>query len=206
MSPDGSMATTTTSNDFFPELLDCRRQHEEIRQRVEALLEGMTLEQFNYSPAPGRWTVAQNIEHLSLEGEEQVEIIQGMINQGTARHIHGEGPFRYRGRVRWANWYLRFLEPPYRTKIPTLDRYTAPPQLTFEAVVPRFMHIKQRFLEQIEQANGLDLARLTAPLPYLKGWNPSLALGQWFLYAAVHERRHLWQIQNFVLNSPGYPR
>lgn len=199
------MATTTTTGELFPELLDCRRQHEEIRTRFERLLDGMSLEHFNYSPAAGRWTVAQNIEHLSLEGEEQVEIIQGMINEGTARHIHGKGPFRYGGRVRWANWYLRFLEPPYKTRIPTLERYTPPPRLTFEAVVPRFMRIKERVLEQIGEANGLDLARLQAPLPYLKGWNPSLALGQWLCYVAVHERRHLWQIGN-ILASPGYPR
>jgi hypothetical protein len=187
---------------LHPHLREYRRQHVEVGDRFRQVLEGMTLEQFNFCPGPGRWTVGQNIEHLSLEGEEQVEIIHYLVEHGRAQRTFGDGPFRY---SRWGTWYLRFLEPPYRTKIPTLERYKAPPELTPEEVIPRFFGIKEQILELIEEANGLDLARLTAPLPYLRGWNPSLALGQWFPYVAVHERRHLWQIEK-IRRSPGYPR
>jgi hypothetical protein len=186
---------------LHPHLQNFRRQHEEVGEQYRQLLEGMTPEQFNFCPAPGRWTIGQNIEHLSLEGEEQVVIIERILERGRAQGVYGEGPFRY---SRWGNGYIRFLEPPYRIKIPTLPRYTAAPRLELDAVAPRFFAIKQQVLRLIDEANGLDLARLTAPLPYLKGWNPSLALGQWFPYIAVHERRHLWQIEN-IRRSPGYP-
>ncbi len=191
------------TQELHPHLLDYRRQHAEVRDRYEQLLTGLTLEQFNFCPTPGRWTIAQNIEHLNLEGEEQVEIIERILERGKRKGVSGEGPFHYSA---WGTWYLRFLEPPYRTKLPTFKRYTPPPQLTFEEVLPRFRAIKQRVLEQIEEANGLDLARLRAQLPYMPVWNPSLSLGQWFPYIAVHERRHLWQIETFVLSDPKFPR
>jgi hypothetical protein len=72
-------------------------------------------------------------------------------------------------------------------------------------VVPEFAAMKDRMASLIERADGLDLGRVKGPLPFLPVWNPSLSLGQWFLYAAAHERRHLWQIKN-VMDAPGYPR
>jgi hypothetical protein len=188
---------------LHPHLAHYRRQHEEISTTFERLLGGMTPEQFNFCPAAGRWTIGQNIEHLNLEGDEQVGIIERLIERGTAQQIRNSNPdFRYSV---WGNWYIRFLEPPYRARIRTLKRYAAAPQLALDTVVPRFFGIKRRILTLVEQANGLDLARLTAPLPYLAGWNPSLALGQWFAYVAVHERRHFWQIQN-IRSRADYPR
>jgi hypothetical protein len=191
-----------TNGELHPHLRAYRRQHEEIGDRFRRLLEGMTPEQFNFCPAPGRWTIGQNIEHLSLEGEEQVEIIHYMLERGRADRSYGDGPFRY---SRWGNWYIRFTEPPYRVRVPTLERYTAPPELDADVVAPRFFAIKEQLLELIEASSGMDLARIKAPLPYLRGWNPSLSLGQWFPYVAAHERRHLWQIRS-IRSSPGYPR
>lgn len=191
-----------SSTALHPHLREYRRQHVEVGEKYRHLLDRVTDDQFNFCPAPGRWTIGQNIEHLNLEGAEQVDIIRRIIDAGRMGGVQGDGEFRY---SRWGNAYLRFLEPPYRVKIRTLPRYTAAPRLEVDPVARRFFAIKQEVLTLIEEANGLDLARLRAPLPYLKGWNPSLALGQWFAYVAVHERRHLWQIEN-ILESPGYPR
>jgi len=191
----------TFPSGLHPHLAEFRRQHESIRQRVVLLTAAMTDEQFNYSPGPGRWTVGQNLEHLSLEGEEQAEILRRMIERGRTRRLLADGPFQYSA---WGNRYIRFLEPPYRVRIRTFPRYTAPPRLEMEAVVPRFLRIKEEILGLIPEAHGLDLVRVKAPLPYLKGWNPSLSLGQWFAYIAAHERRHLCQTQH-VQGASGYP-
>jgi hypothetical protein len=186
---------------LHPQLRDYREQHEAIRARVARLLDGITPEQFNHVPAPGRWTVGQNLEHLSLEAFEQIAIIRRLINRGRMNGIEGDGPYYYGA---WGEWYIAFTEPPYRVKVPTLARYTPAPRLEIAPVASRFFALKAQLLELIDAANGLDLARLSAPLPYLSGWNPSLALGQWFAYTAAHERRHLWQIEQ-VMTAAGYP-
>ena len=186
---------------LHPQLRDYRAQHEAIRVRVARLLDGMTSDQFNHVPGPGRWTVGQNLEHLNLEAFEQIAIVRRLVNRGRMHGIEGDGPFHYGA---WGEWYIGFTEPPYRVKVPTLARYTPAARLDPAAVASRYFALKAQLLELIEAANGLDLARLSAPLPYLTGWNPSLALGQWFAYAAAHERRHLWQIDQ-VLQTPGFP-
>ena len=191
----------STSPSLHPELQEYQRQHEEIRDRVIQLANELTPEQFHYSPGPGRWTIAQNLEHLSLECEEQSEIIYWMLARGHTDQIYGEGPFQHSA---WGDWYIRFTEPPYKVKIPTIARYVPPAELAADEVTVRFLGAKRRVLNLIEAADGLDLGRLRAPLPYLSAWNPSLSLGQWFPYIAAHERRHLWQIEN-IRRSPGYP-
>lgn len=192
----------STSPPIHADLREYERQHEEIRDRVTRLVDELTPEQFSFSPAPGRWTIGQNLEHLSIESEEQSEIIYWMLARGHAERIYGEGPFEHSA---WGDWYIRFTEPPYRVKLPTHPRYTPSAQLVMDEVVIRFLSAKRRILHLIQAADGLDLARISAPLPYLSGWNPSLSLGQWFPYIAAHERRHLWQIENIRL-SPDFPQ
>lgn len=191
----------STSPSIHPDLQENRRQHEEIRTRVERLVDDLTPEQFHFSPGPGRWSTGQNLEHLSIESEEQGEIIYWMLARGHAEKVYGVGPFQHGA---WGDWYIRFTEPPCSVRIPTLARYTPSEHLVFEEVAARFFAAKRRILHLIEAADELDLARIRAPLPYLSGWRPALSLGQWFPYIAAHERRHLWQIDN-IRRSAGYP-
>jgi hypothetical protein len=186
-----------------PELMDCLKQNQEIMTRVEHMLTGMTLEQFNWRPIPGRWSIAQNINHLNLEYREQIPVVEKLIKTGKQNNTTGVSNYRHGW---FGNFYCWFLEPPYRAKVPTLDRFKPPADLSFEDCVPEFMKHKQHVFELIVEANGLHLAKLKAPVTYLKRGNWSLSLGQWLRFFAIHERRHLWQIEQFVLGDVNFPK
>ena len=191
----------TTPARLHPDLETARDQHEDARRRYTALAGGMTDEQFNFRPGPGRWSFGQNVEHLNLEHRVFNDIVEKAIERGRSRRLLGGGPYRH---GRFGNWYVEFLEPPYTVRIPTKARWTPVPTLEPAAVMAGFAAMKDRTAALIERADGLDLGRVKGALPYLPVWNPSLSLGQWFLYSAAHERRHLWQIKH-VLEAPGYP-
>jgi hypothetical protein len=185
-----------------PELQETVRQYQELARRFESLVEGLSLEQFNWRPSPDRWSIAQNFDHLNREAREQVPVVAALIKRGRREQVIGQGPFRHPW---FGSWYIGFLEPPYKVKIPTLQRFVPPSALTFEAVVPELMGWHDRFIDLAAQANGLQLSRLKAKLTYLNDGMPSLSLGQWLRYLAAHERRHLWQIEQIVLGAPAYP-
>jgi hypothetical protein len=185
------------------ELQEAVGQFEELKRRCAAMVEGISLEQFNWRPSADRWSIAQNLDHLNREAREQVPVVEGLIERGNRERIVGEGPFRHPW---FGNWYIGFLEPPYKVKVPTLQRFVPPSSLTFEAVVPECMAWHDRFIDVAYKANGLHLSQLKAKLTYLALGMPSLSLGQWLRYLAAHERRHLWQIERVVLGAEAFPR
>jgi hypothetical protein len=195
----------TQQETLHPELQECIKQNQETKERIKLMLSDLTLEQFNWSPTPGRWTIAQNIHHLSLECREQLPLVERLIEKGWEQQIFGSGTFRHPW---FGNFYCRFLEPPYRSKIPTLKRFTAPPHMEFDEVVPEFMRHKAKIFELIQSANGLHLSKLRARVTYskVKSTNWTLSLGQWLKFFAIHERRHLWQIEQFVQGDSHYPK
>jgi hypothetical protein len=65
-----------------------------------------------------------------------------------------------------------------------------PPGLQpLDETAARFQTIQDEMMERIQRAAGLHLSavksKLAGPL--------KLTLGQYFAFAAAHERRHLWQ-------------
>ena len=187
---------------LHPRLEDCRHQHERIRERVRALVDDLTLEQFNWRPAPGRWTVAQNIAHMTAVGRDGLDVIDDLIRRGRRDGVTGSGPFR---RSWLGQWFLRAVEPPYRIKAGTSSAdHIPPPDLSFDDVLPDFTSMKDRAIERIEAADGLDLGRLKAKGDFCPRWVPSLTLEQWLLYLVAHERRHLWQVKT-IMDDPGFP-
>ena len=44
----------------------CAQEIQDARQRAEALLLGLTPEQFTAQPEPGKWSVAECILHLNV--------------------------------------------------------------------------------------------------------------------------------------------
>ena len=183
------------------DLRELRRQHARIRQRGEQLLDALTAAQGAFRPAPGRWTIAENLAHLNLEGAEQLAVVRRLVDRGRVEGTTGDGPFVYGG---WGEWLVRSMEPPARARLHSLPRHTPPRDPSAAVEGARFLAMKDALLATLDAAEGLDLARLRAPLPWLPSWTPSLALGQWIALVAAHERRHLWQIEN-VQFHPAYP-
>lgn len=101
-----------------------------------------------------------------------------------------------------ARWILENTEPPPKRKSKASRSFTPASGQPITAVLPTFLHLQEQLALQLEQANGLDLARIKAPAPGLGPVRLNLYLT--FTWIAAHERRHLWQARQ-VRDSAAFP-
>jgi hypothetical protein len=161
---------------------DLSRLDGEIRETLghwETLVAGLSEAQFNWRPAPGRWSTA---------------IVDARSSKLTA-----PGPYRYGWHWRY---FINSMEPPVKTKFKAPKKYVPPGDAPLGPTVAEFRRIGNALLDLIPQANGLDLARIKirmAAAPLFR-----MPLGARFHLLAAHDRRHLWQARD-VRNHPQFP-
>lgn len=184
---------------LVPELEGYEQQVEAIKQDARSLLADLSDKQFNWRPAPGKWSIAECIDHLRVSGVPMLPRIAKATEQARANQTFGRGPFHHSF---LGNLFVRLLEPPPRFKgrapkilVPTPDRSIA-------ELAPEFMTLQDQLQRRIREANGIDLARVKIVSPITKF--VKLSLGQWFALLAAHERRHLWQARQ-VKSDPNFP-
>src|SRR5574341_987320 len=96
-----------------PEPEDYICQLEAIQSDAREIAAGLTDAQFNWRPEPGRWSIAQCFDHLSVTASRYLTVIDEGIERARARGLYGNGPFRHG----WlGNWFARSLEPPVKRK------------------------------------------------------------------------------------------
>jgi hypothetical protein len=172
------------------------RQIEAVNLDARDLIAGLSDAQFNWRPAPGHWSIAECLDHLTVTGRELTERIKEAISDARSRGLLSRGPFRY-GLI--GNMVVRSMEPPAKLKFKAPKIFKPRPDQTLEQVVRDFFAAQDEVLKLIREANGINLARakVTSPVTRLM----KLSLGQAFSLIATHERRHLWQAHQVKNNS-----
>ncbi len=77
------------------ELAEYLRQIQEIERDAEGLTCGLTDEQVNWRPAPGKWSMAECISHLNILGWRHLPKIDYAIVRGQQQHVYHSGPVPY---------------------------------------------------------------------------------------------------------------
>jgi hypothetical protein len=169
-----------------------REQVRSIQQQAADLTQGLTEPQFNWRPAPDRWSIEECLAHLTIVGQWEVRAIEKAIDDGRARGLTGSGPFRYGPIDRFivdASGPGSDGKP--RLSVPAPRRFVPPHGQPLTAVVPTFQHLQRQLGIQLDRAEGLDLARVKVDTPisrFLK-----LSLGMMFAQIVAHEQRHMEQ-------------
>jgi len=175
------------------------QQLEAIKKEGAALAADLSEAQFNWRPAPGRWSIAQNLNHLNVGDLQVLPAFDRAIEQGRSRGKLSAGPFRY-------GWFSRFMiremEPPPKRRMKTPMKGSAGDQHRAADVLPEFARVRDLLAERVRQSDGLDLAgiRTISPVNRLI----RLPLGAYFAFILAHDRRHLWQGRQ-VRGSPDFP-
>ncbi len=183
----------------IPELHDYCRQFEAIKADVASLIADLDERSFNWRPEQGRWSIGECFAHLNATAELLLPAISLRIESVRERELLASGPLR---RTLFSRFFLRFMEPPYRVKIPgpqNLLPAEAPQPLS---IVGDFIHLQDQIIAAIKCADGLDLGAVRMNSPFNRPVR--LTLAEWFLFLAVHERRHIWQARGCI-TSPGFP-
>ena len=179
------------------ELEQYRRQFEEVASRAAELAAGLDEERFNWRPAPAQWSIEECLAHLIIVGQWEVRAIEQAIADGRARGLTGSGPFRY-GKL--DRFVVNMTEPPVRRGVRAPRRFLPLHGQPVTAVLPTFLHLQSQFVQQLQLADGLDLARVKVATPISSLYR--ISLGMMFAQAAAHERRHLEQARRVREQMP----
>ena len=155
------------------------------RARLIAAVEGLSGEQQTFRPAPGRWSVAELVEHLSIVEGNIVRLLNKLLGKAeesvpAAKASEAFGPVSIEEFVeRSRGVKLEAPESIRPTGLPLADSLARlrDSRAALHALRPR-----------VERADG---RALRFPHP---AWGP-LDLYQWLLFVGAHEDRHLAQIE-----------
>jgi len=175
------------------ELLDANAANIE---KAKSLTAGLSAAQMSWRPQPGKWSIAQNLAHLTAGYPKDLDTIASSIAAARAKGIVGNGPFRYG----WlSSWIAKSMEPPPKRKFKAAKVYSPSPDVDAAKALADYFRRTARLTEIIQTAGGLDLARAKTPFGWLK-----MSLGALLTHVTTHDRRHLWQAEQ-VRNDPNFP-
>ncbi|MDX2060668.1 MAG: DinB family protein [Gemmatimonadales bacterium] len=149
---------------------------------------------FGFKPGPGRWSIAENVEHVIVSETGSVRLIRGkLLREPTPPEdlaAAADG---------WARVEARLSPGSGAVEAPDFVRPTGRWQTPAE-MLEAFESSRAGLIEFIETTEH-DLTRHAALHPrlgMLDGW-------QWAYFIALHGLRHAAQI-DAVKRDPGYPR
>jgi hypothetical protein len=179
-------------------LLAPARQFEDTKKEASDLAGTLTEQQFNWRPAPEKWSIGQCLAHLATS-DHALPAIDRTIANARTRGWLAPGPFRYGW---FARWMIGSMEPPPKRRMRTFPIFTpGAAVLSRDEVLRTLAASRDRLLERIQAAAGLDLKRAIVVSPVTRLFR--LPLGGYFAFLAAHDRRHLWQARQ-VREASGF--
>jgi len=188
-----SQSTTTTpawSDRLLAEL-------DVIDQNTHELTARLTVEQLNWQPSPGVWSVGQCLEHLCLGNEAYLPAISAaLVGKRTS-------PVQEISLGWLARWFIRsFIEPSPATKRGPAPKKIVPGVRVELSVIDRFLRSNHEARQLIRDARSYDVNRIRFVNPFV----PLLrfTVGTGLMITCGHERRHVLQAQR-VKRSQAFP-
>ena len=190
---------TPAGTPMFTELTGYEVELDRVTVGMETLVAGLTDEQVQWLPAPGRWSIVENIDHLTTTGKVYLPAFDDAVDVARSRSLYREGPFRYGVMERLMAWSM---EPPIRFRLPNPRSLSPGPRRPLAEAMRDFLAVRRELRDRIRGANGLDLSLTKVRSPLAN--RLVLSMGAAFRILLAHERRHLWQAQN-VRVTRGFP-
>jgi hypothetical protein len=187
------MALQTTEVDQAREYL------ERSRNRVLTVTEGLSEAQLRFKPAPDRWSIAENLEHVVIVQERILGPVREQLHQAAALP-----PGTDRRQIE-AIVLERVPDRSMKAKAPAPIEPTG--SWTLAETLERYTRNSSQLVEWLESTPDLrEHALESAPLKFLTNGALTMMDGyQLILTAAGHEERHVRQIEE-VKADPEYPR
>lgn len=165
---------------------------EATRKNILEATKGLSEEQWNFKPAPDRWSVAEVTEHI-VAAED---MLFGMVTEQVMK-----APPRPAGEDVKAIDELILTKVPDRTNkaqapdaLKPTNRYGSP-----EAALKHFVESRSRTINFLEKTD--DLRAHATDSPFGKKFDAY----EWILFISAHSERHTKQI-NEVKADPNFPK
>jgi len=186
------------------QITDWEEALHQIRNHSDDLTRDLTAAQFNWRPAPDRWSVGECFDHLAIATGLMLSKIRPVIDRGQVEGVMGSPPFRY-GMM--GGWFVRMIETPPRPgkrSMPSPKNFVPPSGMPKAEVMARYHSVLADLRLALERSHGLALDKLRAASAAQGGSWLRFNLAAWFAAAIAHLRRHLAQARR-VTETAGFP-
>jgi hypothetical protein len=159
----------------------------------------LSLDQLRWRPNLGGWSIAECLDHLNTTLALYLPKLDDAIGRGRWEAGTLQGPSRL---GQSESEFLKRFEPPATIRIPAPPAVAPSASVDPDCLVDRFHNTRDRYVDAVRRASGLDLARILITEPIhatIRSLGGALAL------IAAHDRRHMWQAEQ-VRQTPGFPR
>ena len=147
-------------------------------------------------PAPGKWSIAQILEHLNAYGRYYIPEIRKALDESNL-----SPELKYNSG--WlGNFFTNSMKPTaekrVKNKMKAMKDYTPTPDLDSKTVIDEFIRQQQEMLNLLEISAQKNLGRIRIPISITKFIR--LKLGDTFRFLTAHNQRHFIQCEN-TLNT-----
>lgn len=143
-------------------------------------------------PAPSRWSVAENLDHLSATAATFGRRIRRRLDGAAVQDVVTDEKRTIVGRV-----WLLLVEPPVRLRLKVPAAALQPGEIASrEVLLARFAETHTMLIALLDESDAYDRMRLRVPTPFAK--RITVTLLDSFVVLAAHGRRHLWQAERAV--------
>src|SRR5262245_35625076 len=179
-----------------PQLCELIRELDATTAHARRLVESHDDRAFSAKPAPGSWSAAEAIGHLTITNRHMVERIERALAEGDRRLVDDAHRYRmdfFGAALRWSQ------EPPYRMKAPTAPGFEATNVPDRHQVLAEFLEQQRAVADTINRSQGRNLAaiKVTSPFNARLRYNVFAALR----VITTHNRRHLWQAEKALAHA-----
>ena len=144
-------------------------------------------------PAPGSWSAAECLQHLSLSADAYFPIWQQVIATAGPRKAEMNAPY---AADFWGRLLCWILEPPARIRSKTPAPFQPVDSGRIDEVLERFLERQERVVAALRRCRGraIDQVKIASPI------DSRVRYSIWssFVVNAAHQRRHLWQAEQAI--------
>lgn len=144
-------------------------------------------------PAPGKWSVAQVLEHLNTYGRYYLPLMESLMRNTQTT------PTEYFKPGFLGAFFTRSMLPKkgeVKNKMKTMKGHSPQPDIDSHRVITEFTEQQHRLLEILERASLADLQKVRVPITLTR--LIKLQLGDTLSFLIAHHQRHFVQIENHL--------
>ena len=180
----------------FSELIE-QSQNEINENKINAgKFFGLSQEQMNWQPAPGKWSIAQCMEHVNIVSRHYLKY----MNFNTA--IKTMEDMEYKAGFPGGLLTRIFSKTPSKLRLKTTKSFSPQNNLNGMEILKEFISNQEKMLHLADQTVGYDLNRNKVPSP--AGSFIKFRFGDVLNLDTKHTARHLFQAGN-VMKAAGFP-
>ncbi|MHA4844052.1 DinB family protein [Flavitalea antarctica] len=145
-------------------------------------------------PAPGKWSIAQILEHLNAYGRFYIPEIRKALDKSDVKPdpVYNSG---------WlGNLFTNSMKPTadkrVKNKTKAMKAYSPTNELDSKTVIDEFLQQQQDILSLLELAGSKNIGKIRIPTSLTRFI--SMQLGDTFRFVIAHNQRHFIQCANTI--------